>query len=56
MLKTATFTAMHFCIAFAVAYLITGRLTAGGLVAIIEPLCNAVGFFFHEKLWQRAAV
>ncbi len=53
MLKTATFTAMHFCIAFSVAYLITGSLTAGSLLAIIEPLCNAVGFFFHEKLWAR---
>ncbi|MBF7731451.1 DUF2061 domain-containing protein [Pseudomonas sp. N040] len=55
MLKTATFTAMHFCIAFSVAYLVTGSLAAGGLLAIIEPLCNAVGFFFHEKLWARLA-
>lgn len=53
MLKTVTFTAMHFCIAFTVAYVITGSLAAGGLLAIIEPLCNAVGFFFHEKLWAR---
>ncbi len=53
MLKTATFTAMHFCIAFVVGYLITGSAAAGGLLAIIEPLCNAVGFFFHEKLWAR---
>jgi uncharacterized membrane protein len=44
---------MHFCIAFSVAYLITGSLTAGSLLAIIEPLCNAIGFFFHEKLWAR---
>jgi len=53
MLKTVTFTAMHFCIAFAVGYIITGSATAGGLLAIIEPLCNAVGFFFHEKFWAR---
>ena len=55
MLKTATFTAMHFCIAFAVTYVLTGSVAVGGLVATIEPLCNAVGFFFHEKLWERFA-
>ncbi|MCQ4346845.1 DUF2061 domain-containing protein [Pseudomonas stutzeri] len=53
MFKTLTFTAMHFCIAFAVAYALTGSLTVGGLVAAVEPLCNSVGFFLHEKLWQR---
>ena len=55
MLKTASFTAMHFCIAFSVAYIITGSIAVGGLLAIIEPLCNAVGYFFHEKLWARLA-
>lgn len=53
MLKTITFTVMHFCIAFSVAYALTGSLTVGGLVAAVEPLCNSVGFFVHEKLWQR---
>jgi len=53
MLKTLTFTLMHFCIAFSVAYALTGSTTVGGLVATVEPLCNAVGFFFHEKVWQR---
>lgn len=53
MLKTMTFTLMHFCIAFSVAYALTGSVTIGGLLAIVEPLCNAVGFFLHEKVWQR---
>lgn len=53
MTKTVTFTLMHFCIAFAVTYALTGSLAAGGLVAAIEPLCNSVGFYFHEKIWQR---
>ena len=52
MLKTFTFTLMHFCIAFAVTYALTGSVVAGGLVASIEPLCNSVGFYFHEKLWS----
>ena len=61
MFKTLTFTLMHFCIAFGVTYALTGSVAAsglvawwpGGLVAAIEPLCNSVGFYFHEKLWQR---
>lgn len=53
MLKTLTFTVVHFCIAFAVAYALTGSVTVGGLVAAVEPLCNSVGFYFHEKIWQR---
>ena len=53
MLKTVTFTLMHFCIAFAVTYALTGSIAASGLVAAIEPLCNSVGFYFHEKIWQR---
>ncbi|MDF3866948.1 DUF2061 domain-containing protein [Pseudomonas denitrificans (nom. rej.)] len=53
MLKTVTFTLMHFMIAFSVAYALTGSITVGGLVAVVEPLCNAVGFHFHEKFWKR---
>lgn len=53
MLKTLTFTVMHFCIAFSVAYALTGSVTVGGLVAAVEPLCNSVGFYFHEKFWKR---
>jgi len=53
MLKTVTFTLMHFCIAFSVTYALTGSIAIGGLVATVEPLCNSVGFYFHEKLWRR---
>jgi uncharacterized membrane protein len=53
MFKTVTFTLMHFCIAFSVTYALTGSAAAGGLVAAIEPLCNSVGFYFHERVWQR---
>ena len=53
MLKTVTFTLMHFCIAFSVTYALTGSIAVGGLVAAVEPLCNSVGFYFHEKFWQR---
>ncbi|MCY1443549.1 hypothetical protein D9M71_599720 [compost metagenome] len=53
MLKTVTFTLMHFAIAFSVTYALTGSIAVGGLVAAIEPLCNSVGFYFHDKLWRR---
>lgn len=53
MLKTSSFALMHFLIAFCVTYLLTGDLMVGGLVAVIEPAINTVGYFFHEKFWQR---
>lgn len=52
MTKTITFAIMHFSIAFLVTYLITGSFVLGGLVAIIEPAVNTVGYFIHEKVWQ----
>jgi uncharacterized membrane protein len=54
MLKTFTFTAMHITIAFTVVYLMTGSVMVGGAVALVEPLCNSVGYFFHERIWERA--
>ncbi|MBB6095897.1 putative membrane protein [Povalibacter uvarum] len=53
MLKTVTFTTMHISIAFTVVYLMTGSVMVGGAVALIEPLCNSVGYFFHERVWER---
>lgn len=53
MLKTISFAAMHFTVAFSVTYLITGDLLVGGLVALIEPAINTVAYFFHEKFWQQ---
>lgn len=53
MTKTASFAAVHFTVAFTVAYLLTGSVAVGGLVALVEPLCNTVAYYFHEKLWAR---
>jgi uncharacterized membrane protein len=53
MTKTITFAIMHFTIAFAVTYLITGSFVLGGLIAVIEPAVNTVGYFFHEKIWHQ---
>ena len=53
MTKTLTFAAMHMTVAFTVVYIMTGSVAVGGAVAFVEPLCNTVAYFFHEKLWDR---
>ena len=53
MLKTITFAITHFTVAFSVAYLLTGDLLIGGLIAMVEPAINTVAYFFHEKMWTR---
>ncbi|HWU82679.1 MAG TPA: DUF2061 domain-containing protein [Methylophilaceae bacterium] len=53
MTKTLTFAAVHFSVAFTVGYALTGSVTVGGAIALVEPACNTVAYFFHEKIWQR---
>jgi uncharacterized membrane protein len=50
--KTSSFALVHFSVAFAVAFLLSGELLTGGVMAIIEPAINTVVFFFHERLWR----
>lgn len=51
--KTLTFLALHLLVGFTVAYLFTGSLALAGGIALVEPLVNAVVFFFHERAWTR---
>jgi uncharacterized membrane protein len=51
--KTATFAVLHFAVAFAVAYLLTGSIGIASALALIEPMANTVAFFFHERAWSR---
>ncbi len=53
LLKTITFAITHFTVAFAVAYLLTGDILIGSLIAMVEPAINTVAYFFHEKIWAR---
>jgi uncharacterized membrane protein len=32
----------------------TGSVAIATGIAIIEPMANAVAFFFHEKAWNKA--
>ena len=52
MYKTMTFALMHFTVAFTVAYLLTGSVMVGGVIALVEPAVNTVAFYYHEKLWN----
>ena len=51
-IKTITFAVVHFSVAFTVAYLITGSAALGGLLALVEPLCNTAAFYVHERAWN----
>lgn len=53
MTKTLSFGIVHILVAFSVVYVMTGSFALGGAVALIEPLCNMVAYFFHEKFWDR---
>lgn len=49
-MKTVTFAIMHFTIAFTVAYLLTGDILVGGLIALVEPAVNTLGYVIHERV------
>ncbi len=53
MVKTATFAATHFTVAFGVAYALTGDIGVSSVLALVEPACNTVAYYFHEKAWLR---
>lgn len=53
MAKTGTFAILHFSVAFGVGYALTGSALVGGAIALVEPACNTVVFYFHEKAWER---
>jgi uncharacterized membrane protein len=53
MLKTLSFAAIHFTVAFTIGYLLTGSILVGGAMALIEPTCNTIAYHFHEKAWAK---
>jgi uncharacterized membrane protein len=52
-IKTISFAAVHFTVAFAVAYLVSGSVLVGGAIALVEPVVNTVAYHFHEQVWSR---
>jgi uncharacterized membrane protein len=53
MTKTLSFAAVHFTVAFGVGFALTGSVVVGGALALVEPACNTVAYYFHEKIWKR---
>ena len=51
--KTMSFAIVHFTVAFAVGYLMTGSVMVGGAIALVEPMVNTVAYHFHELVWKR---
>ncbi|MCG8492649.1 MAG: DUF2061 domain-containing protein [Sneathiellales bacterium] len=51
LIKTVTFAILHVGVAFLVGYLLTGSILVGGLIALVEPVCNTAVFYLHERVW-----
>ena len=52
--KTLSFLLLHFMVGFSVAFAFTGEIAVSSAIALVEPMANAVVFFFHERAWRRA--
>jgi uncharacterized membrane protein len=50
--KTASFAAVHFSVAFGIAYALTGSVAIATGIGLIEPIANTVAFYFHERIWR----
>ena len=44
---------LHMSVAFGVMYAMTGSIAAGGVAAVVEPICNVLLLPLHDKLWRR---
>lgn len=50
--KTTTYAAMHFVVAFLVAWGVSGDLLIALGISLIEPAVQTVAFYFHERAWE----
>lgn len=51
--KTLSFAFVHFSVALLVGRLLTGSWLIASAMALIEPACNTVAYFLHERYWLR---
>lgn len=51
--KTISFALVHFTVAFSVVFALTGSIAIGGLIGLVEPLCNTLAYYLHERVWER---
>lgn len=46
-------TCLHMTIACTLTYLMTGSWAMGGVLALIEPVCNVILLPIHDNFWRR---
>ncbi|MEO1041667.1 MAG: DUF2061 domain-containing protein [Pseudomonadota bacterium] len=51
--KTSTYAAMHFVVAFTVAFALTRSVAAAAAIGVVEPLIQTVAYALHERVWER---
>jgi len=51
--KIASYASMHFGVAFATAWALTGDLRIAGAIALVEPAVQTVAYAIHERVWHR---
>lgn len=51
--KTFTYAIMHLTVAILVAYAITRDIRTALAIGVIEPACQTVAYYFHERAWAR---
>jgi uncharacterized membrane protein len=52
-LKTGSYSLMHFTVAIAVAYALTQNWRAALAIGLIEPVVQTIAYVFHDRLWSR---
>lgn len=52
--KTVTYCVMHFCVAIAIAYALSGSWALALSIGIVEPLVQTLCFNMHERGWNKA--
>lgn len=51
--KTATYALMHFTVAIAVAYALTGSWQMALAIGLVEPFIQTFAFAIHERIWNK---
>lgn len=51
--KTGSFAVVHFAIAIALGYLLTGSFVLAGLITLIEPAVNTLAHALFDGWWVR---
>jgi len=53
-MKTATYAVMHFVVAIAVAFVLTGSWQLALAIGLVEPFVQTFAFAIHERAWNKA--